>query len=296
MSKFQNAVLGVTGASGQLGRQTIESLLERGATRVVAITRDPAKLADLTARGVEIRKGSFDDAASLAIAFKGIERLLIISTDDLTVEGDCAAQHIRAIDVAEQSGVRHILYTSLTSPYPDPAALIPNDHFWTEARLAAGNTDWSVLRNNMYADAVLQGAKYAIASGKLFHAAGTGGRAYVTRADCAAAAAGALLSAEGKAIYDIGGPEAVTQAQVAALLSSVSGKPVAAESVSAEALKGGMASAGVPPIFVDVMARFDTDTAQGYLGIVSNAVARLTGRQPQSLADFLATSKTLLTA
>jgi NAD(P)H dehydrogenase (quinone) len=257
---------------------------------------DPSRLAHPAARGVETRKASFDDAASLAATFQGIERLLIISTDTIGVDGNRIAQHTRAIDAAEKAGVRHILHTSLTSPYPDPAALIPNDHFWTEARLAAGKTDWSVLRNNMYADAVLQSAKHAIASGKLFHAAGTGGRAYVTRADCAAAAAGALLSAEGKAIYDIGGPEAVTQAQVAALLSSLSGKLVAAEGVSAETLKGGMASAGVPAVFVDVMTVFDTDTAQGYLGIVSDAVARLTGRRPQSLADFLTASKALLTA
>jgi NAD(P)H dehydrogenase (quinone) len=52
-----------------------------------------------------------------------------------------------------------------------------------------------------------------------------------------------------------------------------------------------MASAGVPPIFVEVLTRFDTDTATGYLDIVSDAVARLTGRPPQSLGDFLAGAK-----
>ena len=73
----------VTGASGQLGSQVIEALLEEGAEPLVAITRSPEKLEALRARGVEIRAGDFNDPVTLAPAFAGGGRLLIISTDDL---------------------------------------------------------------------------------------------------------------------------------------------------------------------------------------------------------------------
>ena len=294
MSKFTNSVLGVTGASGHLGRLTIEHLLKSGATHIVAITRDPAKLADLSARGVDVRQGSFDEPASLVAAFKNIERLLIISTDSLGVEGGRKAQHIRAIDAAEKAGVGHILYTSLTNPYPNPEALIPDDHFWTEARLAAGNFDWSVLRNNLYVDGFLESGKQAITGGKLYHASGTTGRSYVTRADCAAAAAGALLTAEGRNIFDITGPAAVTQGEIAALLTSIAGKPVAAESLPPEAFRSGLAAAGLPAIYANLIARFDSDAAQGYYEIVTDAVRRLTGQPAQSVATFLAANTTAL--
>ncbi|MBU1304013.1 MAG: NAD(P)H-binding protein, partial [Alphaproteobacteria bacterium] len=83
MSQFKDQTLLVTGAGGQLGRIVVEELLAKGATKIVAGTRDTAKLADLAARGVEVRKVDFNDAASLPAAFAGVGRLLIISTDGI---------------------------------------------------------------------------------------------------------------------------------------------------------------------------------------------------------------------
>jgi NAD(P)H dehydrogenase (quinone) len=284
MTKFLNATIGVTGASGHLGRRVVELLLEAGASHVVAITRDPRKLADLAARAVEIRQGAFGDAAALAPAFAGVDRLLIISTD--TLEGR-AQLHISAIDAAEQAGVGHIVYTSLTSPYPDPTNLIADSHFWTEARLANGKATWSILRNNMYADYLVPGAQQAVATGTLFHAAGAGRRAFVTREDCAAAAVGALLGAEGRKIFDVCGPVALSGDDLAAVFSAISGKAIRAQSIDGAALAAGLAQGGVPAEMAGVLVRFDTDAAKGYLGIVSDAVEQLTGRPPQPISIVL---------
>src|SRR5690606_32067343 len=106
-------VLGVTGASGYVGRAVIAHLKARGANKIVAITRDPAKLADI--EGVEARAGDFDKPETLAAAFRGIDRLLVISTSEV---GSRLAGQAAAIDAAERAGVGHILYTSITSPYP----------------------------------------------------------------------------------------------------------------------------------------------------------------------------------
>lgn len=292
MSDFSNSILAVTGASGHLGRLVIDDLLARGAKHLVAVTRDPKKLADLGSR-VEIRAGDFDDPASLATAFAGVDRLLIVSTDGLETR---VAQHRAAIAAAEAAGVKHIVYTGLTSPYPDPAGLVPNSHFWTEARLTASPLTWSILRNNQYSDYLVPGAQHAIATGQLFHAAGAGRRAYVTRADCAAAAAGALLTAEGRRIFDIGGPEALSGDDLAALFARLAGRPITAQSVPAAGLIAGLQQGGVPSEMAAVLARFDVDAGKGYLAILTDHVEELAGRRPESVASFLARNQAALAA
>ncbi len=290
MTKFSDATIGVTGASGNLARHVIAYLREGGAKRVVAITRKPEKLTDLGA-GVDVRAGSFDEPAGLAKAFAGVERLLVISTDAL---GDRAAQHVAGFDAAVKAGVRHVAYTSIASPYPDtsPAASIPNSHFWTEARIFASGLDFSILRNNLYTDFLLPGAHHAVASSTLYHAAGNGRRAFVTREDCAAAAGAALLKAEGKRIYDIDGPDALSGDDLAAILSEISGKPVKAVNVPPQGFAAGLVEAAhMPQSVADMMTRFETDAAKGYLGIVSGAFEELTGRKPRSVADFLKAHK-----
>lgn len=287
MTKFLGSTIGVTGASGNLGRHVVKYLKEAGAKRIVAISRKPEKLTDLAGANVEFRAGTFDEPASLATAFAGIERLLIISTDD--VHGR-AQQQLNAVEAAVKAGVKHIAYTSIVSPYPDTHsdATIPNSHFWTEVKIAASGVDFSLLRNNLYSDYQIPGAQNAVATGTLYHAAGAGRRAFITREDCAAAAAAALLNAEGKRVYDIGGPDALSADDIAVILAQISGKPVKAVNVPVEGLIGGLVGAGVPKAMAPVLARFDTDAAKGYLGIVSGDFDTLTGRKPRSVADFLA--------
>ncbi len=131
MSDFSNSTLGVTGAAGPFGRTVVETLLARGAKQIVAITRAPDKLADLAAKGVTIRAGDFDDPKSLDAAFAGIDRLLIVSTDKVGQPGARFAQHKAAVEAAKRAGVKHILYTSIPSPYPSSAAQVADDNSGT---------------------------------------------------------------------------------------------------------------------------------------------------------------------
>ncbi|HVZ15421.1 MAG TPA: NAD(P)H-binding protein, partial [Bauldia sp.] len=149
MSKFDNAVLAVTGATGNLGRSVIGHLRSAGAKRIVGFTRNPEKAADLAAAGVELRRADFQDPAHLAGQLAGVERLLVISTDTLVGRAELQTG---AVDAAVKAGVRHILYTSITNPYPDadPTAIIQNSHYWTEVRMATSGVDFTFLRNNLY--------------------------------------------------------------------------------------------------------------------------------------------------
>jgi len=287
MSNHGNDVLLVTGAAGKLGGLVVDELLKRGATKVVAGTREPEKLKALADRGVTVRLVDFDDAASLATAFVGVDRLLIISTDSLEVPGKRIAQHRGAIAAAVKAGVKHIVYTSAPSVRPSAEGGLLDDHFRTETALYELPIGWSVLRNAFYTDLIPVVVAGALESGKLFAATAGKGKSYVTREDCAIAAAGALLTAEGQTIYDITGPEAVTQDALAALLTEITGKAVEHTDLPAAALLAGMKGAGVPALMAEVLVGFDKDTAAGRHEVVTADVEALSGRKPASVGDFL---------
>jgi NAD(P)H dehydrogenase (quinone) len=283
----------VTGAAGQLGRQVVKHLVATKAGRIIAATRDTEKLKDL--EGVEVRRADFDDAGSLAKAFAGVDRALIVSTDALGRPGGRHAHHASAAKAAAAAGVRHILYTSITSPRPDPADPIADDHFQTEAAIMAGPTGWTMLRNNLYADTILWSLPLAVKSGEFFTATGRGGRSYVTRADCAAVAAAALASDfDGKRVLDVTGPAAVTQDEIAAMASEITGRKVVHKSIGATERKKQLLAAGVPEIYADVTLGFEVATAQGYFAIATPAVEELTGHKPTSVREYLTAHKTTL--
>lgn len=278
----------VTGANGQLGRAVVEELLRLGATHLVATSRTPEKLAHLKERGVEVRAADFDRPETLRSAFADVDRLVIISTDNLEVPGRRLSQHRAAVAAAVESGVRHVVYTSAPAPHPTAEGSLINDHFWTEAALFAAPFTWTVLRNQLYMDLILMGAEQATRSGKLFSATGGKGRAYVAREDCARAIAGALVQeGQGSEILDVTGAAAVTQDELAAMLSAVTGKAITHIDVPPQGLAEGLAHAGLPPYIVKVIVDFDVETARGYHALVTPTVERLTGTPPLPLKEFL---------
>lgn len=288
----------VTGAAGHLGRRVIEQLLQANAGPIIATTRTPDKLTDLAARGVEVRYADFDQPDTLAPAFAGADRLLLISTDTLSVPGQRLAQHKAAIAAAVQAGVSHVLYTSAPrATDPGHPALVVPDHRGTEEALANSPLDWTVLRNNIYAEIRLMSLPQAIAMGQILGASGQGGVSYISREDCARAAASALAATTtGRTTLEITGPEVVTYAELARLASELSGKPIHYVALSSNELQTIFTSAGMPATIAEVMVSFDTAAAQGYLGIVTNAVKDLTGQAPQSLRAFLTDHREALLA
>lgn len=287
-------VLLVTGASGHLGRRAVELLLEAKAGKVIAGTRDPSKISDLAAKGAELRKVDFDDPA-LAVGFKGVERLLLISTDALDKPGRRLAQHKAAIAAAKKAGVKHIVYTSM--PNPEPGSPIPfaPDHYGTEQALAESGLGWTVLRNGWYQENLFHSLPAALASGKWFTAAGDGKIAHVSREDAAQAAAAALAKQpSGNARYNITGAELLDTKQIARLASEATGKPIEVVNVTDEQLVQGMIAAGMPAFLAPVFASFDTNTRAGNIAIASDAVQKLTGRAPRSLKQFFAANKEAL--
>jgi NAD(P)H dehydrogenase (quinone) len=285
----------VTGASGQLGRRVVQLLLDAKAGTVVAATRTPGRLADLTAAGAVVRRADFDDPASLAAAAKGVDAMLLVSTDAVDRPGRRLAQHRAAIQAALEGGVKRIVYTSLINPGPESPITIAPDHAGTEAALSATPLAYTVLRDNVYADMLFHSLPHAVATGELVAAANGGGIAYVTREDCARVAAAVLAKpSEAREVLDVTGPEAVTFAQLAALAGELTGKRVVYKPVTAATRRSGLIAAGLPAVAADLYVSFDVAAALGQLAGVSDTVQRLTGRAPTRVAELLQAQRSLL--
>jgi len=284
---FRDKQLLVTGAGGNLGKAVVAELRRLGAKTVIAATRTPGKHLELAALGVEEREADFDRPETLQTAFQGVERLLLISTDSLHAPGVRIKQHRAAIQAAVSAGVDHVVYTSCPNAHPTNGPSIPDDHFWTEVALFESGLDWTILRNNLYAEVILRFAQFAFKTGKLASATQSQGRSYVTREDCARTAAATLLNATGKLIYDVTGPASVTHEEIASILSRVSGKSIQSVNVTADEVEKGLVAAGIPQFAARSVRELDEEASYGYQAMVTRTVTNLTGRSPVSVSDFL---------
>jgi len=287
---LQDKQLLVTGASGHLGKAVVAELRRLGAKKVIAATRTPGKQQELAVLGVEEREADFDRPETLQVAFRGAERVLLISTDSLHAPDVRIKQHRAAIQAAVAAGVEHVVYTSLPNAHPTEAPSIPDDHFWTEVALFASGLNWTILRNNLYAEVILRFAHFALKTGKLVSATQSQGRSYVTREDCARTAAAALLNSTGKALYDVTGPAPVTHEQIASVLSRLSGKPIQHVNVTPEEVEKGLVAAGIPQFAAKGVRGLDEEASRGYQAIVTPTVTNFTGRVPMSVENFLETT------
>ena len=279
----------MTGASGQLGRKVADLLLERlEPSEIVLLTRTPEALASYSARGAVVRRADFDEPGSLTEAFSGAERALLISALDFERR---VAQHGAAIEAAQAAGVRHLLYTSIPNPEGNPAAAAPSHHA-TELAARDSRLAWTFLRNSLYSDFQVPVVAQAIASGQLVTSAGDGRVAYVSRDDCAAAAAAVLVQDghEGMA-YAITGPKAIAPQDLAALAAENGARPVEVVAVDDDALVAAMIALGVPEAAAPIILSFVVAAREGFLDTVSSAVEDLTGKPPRSLREIVVAAR-----
>ena len=278
----------VTGASGHLGRRVVELLVGRhGGARIIAASRKPEGLSALAALGVEVRRADFDDEASLASAFQGVERVLLVSTDSLDEPGKRSRQHAAAVRAVAAAGVQHVAYTSIVNPV-NSKILISQDHADTEAELAKAGVPFTVLRNNMYSEYQFAPLQRALASGKLIDAKASGKVGFVTRDDCARIAAAVLAEPpSGNQVLDVTGPETLSSAELVRIASELSGSKLEHQPIPLAALIEGMVQHGLPRPVAEIYASFDAGTAAGDLDVKSDHVERFTGQKPVAMRDFL---------
>lgn len=277
----------VTGASGQLGRAVVRHLLESqgvAPASLIAVTRDPAKLADLAARGVTVRAGDFKAADTLPAAFAGADKVLIISGADI---GQRLPQHQAAVAAAVKAGASRIAYTSMPNPEPGNRVLFAPEHFGTEQAIKETGLPYTIFRNGWYQENLMLALPAAFASGSWYTSSGQGRIAHAARDDMAAAIAGALASEEGESVtYTLTGPEALTSDEIAARAANSLGKPLQVVHVTDEQLAEGLKAAGVPEAFIPLTVSFDTNTREGGFDLATGDIEKLSGRAPAPIESF----------
>lgn len=220
----------VSGASGQLGGFVVDELLARGVapSDLILVSRTPEELARYTAMGASARFGDFTQPESLIEAYAGGDKMLLISLNtrgnpNPRVATERPELQRTAIQAAVAAGVRHIVYTSFVDADANTSP-IAIDHRVTEADLRESGVAWTSLRNQWYADRLVQEAAAMVATGRVLVRPEDPGAAYVTREDCAAAAA-AVLTTPGheNRVYEITGPSVVRTRDLAALAGEIAG-------------------------------------------------------------------------
>lgn len=287
--RILNEKIIVSGASGQLGGLTVDSLLDDWGIppeNLILVSRTPDQLSGYAAMGASVRFGDFTDPASLDAAYAGGKRLLLISIGGGA--GDRPTLHGNAIDAAVRAGVELIAYTSFVNADVFLDSLIAPDHRATEQLLRDSGVDWVMLRNQIYANGIVDQAAQAIESGEIVTHLPDARVGYVTREDCAAAAA-AVLATRGHAnrIYDVTGPALIGPREIAALAAEISGRPVALVALSEDELVARLRREGLDDAAIRGQLAFAGELASPHLATTSTAVADLTGRPPQSVRDLL---------
>ncbi|HEX2905061.1 MAG TPA: NAD(P)H-binding protein [Jatrophihabitans sp.] len=281
-------VLGVTGATGQLGRLTIDSLLAAGATAadVVAIARDSDRARELARLGVQVRQGDYDDPASLPAAVAGLDALFLISGNAV---GQRVPQHAAVIDAARGAGVGRVVYTS--APRADVTGLIlAPEHLATERLLQESGLRYTILRNGWYFENYTAQIPQLLQTGTLLHATRGHRLAAAARADFAAAAATVLTGAgHDNQIYELAG-DGFTMDEFAAAVSEETGTTVTAREVSGPELIAALESAGVPASDARFVASLDESIARDELGGDPATLKRLVGRELIPLREAIRTA------
>ena len=279
----------VTGATGQLGRAVVDALLARRPADDIAVSvRDPAKAADMAARGVLVWKGDFTDPTSLGAAFAGADQVLLISADKLGEEA--LRLHHAAIAAAREAGVGRILYTSHMGALPGSPFAPADQHARTEDDLAASGVPFTALRHGFYAESCLQMIGDGLKAGEL-RVPEDGPVSWTARDDLAEA--DAIILVENGRLAGITPPltaiDAVTMADVAAIASEVSGREIRHVTVTDDAWRDARVSAGMPPFYAEMLLGTFRAARRGDFAAVDPTLGELLGRPPRSLRDVLAT-------
>jgi len=275
----------VTGATGKLGSKVVESLLKSvPASNMVVSVRNPEKAEGLRNRGVEVRQGDFDRPETLDNAFKGIDRLLIISAD-----GDNETriqQHANAVQAAERAGVKFIAYTSLANAIESKNLMAP-PHVATEAAIIKTGIPYSFLRNNWYLENEIGSIQGAIAGAPWVTSAGEGKVGWALQQDYADAAAAVLVgNGHENTVYELSGP-LLTQDELASALGNVLDKKIPVQQVSDEKYAEIMKGLGLPDFVIPIVVGIQESIRNGSLEVESNDFDKVLGRPVTPINEAL---------
>jgi uncharacterized protein YbjT (DUF2867 family) len=278
----------VIGGRSKIGAALIGDLLGRG-QRVRALVRAGEAAGDVAA-GAEAFTGDLADEGSLVPAMDGIEKVFLLSSP----HPDAVGWHCNAIDAARRTQVRLLVRSSILGADRESPAEFISAHTTCDRYLEGSGLPYVIVRPNLFLQNIPESTIPSIdASGTFYVDAGEARISMVDTRDVAAVAA-AVLTEPGHAgaRYDITGPEALSYADVAAKLTSATGRQITYAGAPDDAVRQALLGAGLDEWFATALVGLYQDYrrsgADGYAAQVTRTVERLTGRPARSLDDLLA--------
>ena len=275
----------VSGATGHLGGRIARRLAAAGVEQRLLV-RDRGRAPALDR--AEVAVADYADPEALRAALAGAGTVLMVSGAETP---DRVRQHHNFVDAAVAAGVERLVYTSFVGAAPAAVFTLARDHWATEERIRASGLGFTFLRDNLYADflPLMVGA-----DGVIRGPAGDGRAAVVAQDDIADAAVAVLRDPEPHAgrTYDLTGPEALTFAEMAAVITASTGREVVFHDETPAEAYASRASYGAPEWQVDAWVSTYSAVAAGELAAVSPAVEQLTGHPATTLADVLSRLRT----
>ncbi len=271
----------VTGATGNLGRRVATRLAASGNGQLLLV-RDPARAPTLP--GAAVARASFTDGALIRAAIEPDDTVLMVSAGE---DRHRVAQHAAFVDAVVSAGAGRLVYVSFVGGRADATFTLVRDHWATEQYIRGTGIPFTFLRDNLYADFL---PMMVGGDGVIRGPAGSGRAAVVAQDDIADVAAAVLRSPadhEG-ATYQLTGPEALTMAEIAAVIATSSGRSVTFHDESLDEAFRSRAAYGAPDWQVEAWVSTYTAIAKGELEAVSDDIERIAGHPATSLADLLA--------
>lgn len=272
----------VTGATGSFGARVVETLLKTVSANEIAVSvRNPEKTDNLRSLGVDVRQADFNDPDSLEKAFQGVERLLIVSTNEPITEKRIS-QHVNAIEAAKRAKVQLVVYTSAVNIMPLNAA-----HKATEKVIVESGIPYSILRNNFYLETEIDTIKACMMGAPIVTSAGSGKIGLALRNDYADAAA-AVLVGEGheSTIYELSG-KPINYDELAAEIGKVIGKEVLVQHVDDAGYAAFLKQVGIPEMFIPILASAKAGIREGFAEVESNDLETLLKRPVTPINEAL---------
>ena len=280
----------ITGATGHLGKATINSLLNKGvpANEITALVRDENKAVELKEKGVLIKIGTYNDYESLKNALQGVDKLMLISSNEMV---DRLVQHKNVINAAKENGVKHIVYTGIdiksfeqtVIPYVSQIHKDTTDYLNEQTDIP-----YTLLNDTLYADMIALYSGENVLETGIFFPAGDGKSPFVARTEMGEAAA-VVLTTPGHEYkeYAIAANKAYSFEEIADMLSEIAGKEVKYHKPDLTTYIEELVKAGVPKENASFLAGFGTAIASSEFDTHRSDLETLLGRQPMGLKEFL---------
>lgn len=272
----------VTGAGGTIGGEVVKQLKLAGAPFRVGF-RTPAKAQAAKAEGLETVLFDFASRSSLASAMRGADTLFLLSGNI----PDQSQMEINAVEEAKKAGLKRIVKLSVLHADKE-SYTFARWHRAVEKAIERSGLAYTFLRPTGFMQNYVKYSGETIRTQGTIYNSGDAKVAIVDARDIGAVAVKALTASghEGQA-YELTGPEALSNTDVATKIATATGRPVKFVQVPVEAARQGMLAAGMPQFQVDAVLDLQGVYATGLSEHVSPDVERVLGRKPRSFDQFV---------